>query len=726
MSDSAPPSHTSKQRHATPQGVVRDAPPPGWAKGGTVLPSLDLMQRRKSRAAHPTKLSICPLAILYLSLLIMRVPVVLGDFIRLIECGRLPYLQALNHLPPDLIRPLGRRLIGRSGLEDHDPPSFDLLWTNIRHFASTFTTVYTIDIPELNSVPVLWRCVRQMLLPPPFYVAARNLAVVVNLPTHAHKASGVSSLDDAERENANEEPAADVDPQSRNGWNDVVAPDQDDSSSDVEDAASSLFALLKAQTFQEWCQTKIGNLGKFPRCVLLMACVLVITKMRYGLDEKAKGRSEKGNIAGAAPLKEWILQLQSVLDKNGADVRNFHRPDRDPLDMDEKELDAYLTHVEQHWVLRDKNFADMDRKEGGETEMIGFTNEDDIEAGRLPELEDEHDAPPAPDGPSPNVIFAEHCDSALRTLYPTSTLSHDSKAQSRAELKRLSKLQPLQRPHQASELRQGSTDARRQDNEEMDSEDEIDHLFAEDSRREVDQPEDGLLDDGQLEDGQLEDGQLEDDRLEDDDYVDEETERASKRRRINAIISHRTNVARAARKKDGKHSKNKVAKMRKFRDKARENEARRSSNIAGFHREEVEKPKTVAGAKYQLLVPYKTDPVGAPPEPYEIVLVSAAEVVGCPLMMMDEAVTAVEHVLVALGRILDPELEPEWRERTREKRRRKRMEAEKLKRLRRRRRLSKKEQKEAERMRLENEEKEIKRAKRKAKEKLDRKMMLKR
>ena len=96
---------------------------------------------------------------------------------RLIESNKLPYISVVNLLPPTMtvhMSPETRRSLtpsvclsslfaGKLANLVQSPPSTLELNRHVRRLAKYIYLEHAIEIPELNTAPVLWRAVRAIL-----------------------------------------------------------------------------------------------------------------------------------------------------------------------------------------------------------------------------------------------------------------------------------------------------------------------------------------------------------------------------------------------------------------------------------------------------------------------------------------------------------------------------------------------------------------------------------
>ncbi|CAG8490441.1 776_t:CDS:10 [Ambispora gerdemannii] len=133
-------------------------------------------RRRKPRKIFP-EMNV-NLSILYLGCVWLRQPILLADIIKWANSDRIPYFSARTLLPKSL----------RVRLDRYNRSFEPIIMRNMHHFENIVTklvTVYNshygISFPEINMPPILYRFVREFLLPVEFYPIAKELGNLVGL-----------------------------------------------------------------------------------------------------------------------------------------------------------------------------------------------------------------------------------------------------------------------------------------------------------------------------------------------------------------------------------------------------------------------------------------------------------------------------------------------------------------------------------------------------------------
>ncbi|QRV76255.1 hypothetical protein RhiJN_19092 [Ceratobasidium sp. AG-Ba] len=114
----------------------------------------------------------------------LRVPAIYHDFIDLINSYRVPYLDVIPLLPPNMRKHLSVDL--RQRLNPSHAPTVTALHVITRRIARRLLTAHGISIPEFNAAPVLWRAVRTFQGPPLLYSMAKRLMERLEVPLTVH------------------------------------------------------------------------------------------------------------------------------------------------------------------------------------------------------------------------------------------------------------------------------------------------------------------------------------------------------------------------------------------------------------------------------------------------------------------------------------------------------------------------------------------------------------
>ncbi|KAI0719577.1 hypothetical protein C8T65DRAFT_706255 [Cerioporus squamosus] len=226
----------------------------------------------------------------------LRLPVIYMDFVRLIESYDLPYLDALRLLPENMVRHLRKQTI--QALSPHYPPTPLHLHTLTSRLAKLLYSTYDVYTPEMNAPPILWQAVRALQGLPTLYVMTKKLARVVSIPLTLHRSLAPELVRKKKKDPAYHK-------------HDSAVPE-----------------------------------------VALVAAVIVVMKMVYGLDGKPRRPREKTDLACALPALPELIQ--AIHDAEAVDLK--HAPARyfrSALDMDDKMLDDYLAFCEKALLPRE-------------------------------------------------------------------------------------------------------------------------------------------------------------------------------------------------------------------------------------------------------------------------------------------------------------------------------------------------------------------------------------
>jgi len=179
-----------------------------------------------------------------------------------------------------------------------------------------------VELLEINAAPILSRFVHELMLPPTFYVGVKSLLTFLRVDMHVLGHTVLPANTDARAKFLE-----------RNGTD----------------------AIHSTQAFSR-------NLA-MPRCVMLMAALIVMVKLRYGLDgiHRKEVPSMVGGrqvISGAPPHEEaWLDALCALHGLPSDRVWKTSSPvfapwdaSVDLLSLSDAHLDTYLTFLEQEYL----------------------------------------------------------------------------------------------------------------------------------------------------------------------------------------------------------------------------------------------------------------------------------------------------------------------------------------------------------------------------------------
>jgi hypothetical protein len=259
------------------------------------------------------------LNIIYLSLVYLRVPVMWTDIRSLIWQRKLPYLHAVYTLPVEMSRRLSHIRCARWDITR--VASTSKLHKRASKLANKLNQSFDIVFPPLNALPLLWRCTERLLLPATYYRAAKRFLAYLDLPIFPVSATA-ASYDD---------PPGTQYTKARRHRARLTVPYARDKRLMVAPRAEASVA----------------------REVVLISVVIIIAKLRYGLDgeERMEEAFHSDHWSGAPHLLAWLEALDKAKDNLAlSDVRAFSdHPEgiNDLLALDEQELDRYLDYAER-------------------------------------------------------------------------------------------------------------------------------------------------------------------------------------------------------------------------------------------------------------------------------------------------------------------------------------------------------------------------------------------
>ncbi|KAF7793654.1 hypothetical protein EIP86_004769 [Pleurotus ostreatoroseus] len=252
-------------------------------------------KKRKSRDVHRSyDAPAGNISVLMLACWTLRLPVMYMDFVRLIEAYDLPYLDPLRLLPDALATHLTKHTA--QALSPHHAPTPMHVHRLTARLAKLVYHTYSVYTPECNAAPLLWRAVRSLEGTPSLYSYAKQLSSILSLPLTLHY---------------------------------------------------SLAPKLKRIKQIDPEHHKYDNA---PVEVSLVAVVIVVLKMVYGLDGKKRIPRDGDDPACALPsFPEYMAALKAVDEPEGPSMEDVLRADStvSAPEMDDKMLDDYLDFCEK-------------------------------------------------------------------------------------------------------------------------------------------------------------------------------------------------------------------------------------------------------------------------------------------------------------------------------------------------------------------------------------------
>ncbi|PCH41046.1 hypothetical protein WOLCODRAFT_118149 [Wolfiporia cocos MD-104 SS10] len=258
-------------------------------------------RRKQLRKMYDTPAS--NIAVLMVACWTLRLPVMYMDFIRLIEAYKLPYLEPLRFLPVSMTSHLTKST-SKALSPSHAPRTLDLHNLTSR-LAKLMYAKFEVYTPEMNATPTLWRAVRALQGNPTLYTMTKKVARMLSIPVMLHR---------------------------------------------------SLAAPLQRLTKEDATWRKYDS--AVPE-VSLIATVIVVLKMVYGLDGKDRSPKERDDPACALPrLPEYLACIEQLDETTPEELRFTAASQISVLDMDAETLDQYLEFCETALLPREDRRAE--------------------------------------------------------------------------------------------------------------------------------------------------------------------------------------------------------------------------------------------------------------------------------------------------------------------------------------------------------------------------------
>ncbi|CDO75565.1 hypothetical protein BN946_scf184858.g5 [Trametes cinnabarina] len=256
-------------------------------------------RKRKHRTFGQYDAPASTVSCLVLACWTLRLPIMYMDFVKLIESYDLPYLDPLRLLPGNMTRHLRKHTV--QALSPHYPPSPLHLHRLASRLARLMYAKYDIYTPEMNAAPILWKAVRNLQGTPTLYILTKRIARVISIPLTLHRSLAPALAREKKRDPAFHK-------------QDSVVPE-----------------------------------------VALIAVVIVIMKLVYGLDGLPRHPREKDDPACALPMPSELIRAIRAAEEANEATRPPYSTDNhiSALDMDEKLLDEYLTFCEKALLPRE-------------------------------------------------------------------------------------------------------------------------------------------------------------------------------------------------------------------------------------------------------------------------------------------------------------------------------------------------------------------------------------
>ncbi|KAF9446946.1 hypothetical protein P691DRAFT_803239 [Macrolepiota fuliginosa MF-IS2] len=308
--------------------------------------------RRKTKTSRIIESSASTLAVLIIAFWQLRIPVMYRDLARIIESYELPYLDPIRLFPTSVVAHLTKH--STQALSPQRAPSTLSVHKLSARLARRLNSAYGVFTPECNAAPLLWRLTECMGGTPTLYALAKRAAYILKLPLTLHS---------------------------------ILAP-----------------GLRRIKT-KDPERHKYDNV---PPEVALMATIIIIVKMAYGLDGKPRFPDRAGDPTLALPRLDRWLALLEELNELDAGVKSTLFSSENALaigDLDERHLDEYMDFC-QHALLGPESSSDD----------IVMKNHFPINRGKARSglVEAKSPRPELPAG----VLAAEFEDAGVRRLRP--------------------------------------------------------------------------------------------------------------------------------------------------------------------------------------------------------------------------------------------------------------------------------------------------------------------
>lgn len=233
------------------------------------------------------------LAVMMVALWQLRIAVMYKDFARIIESYELPYFDPVRWLPSGMVVHLTKHSI--QALSPHHVPGTLSMHRLTARLARRMNSVYGVFTPECNAAPLLWRLTKDMGGTPTLYVLAKRIAYIMKLPLTLHS---------------------------------LLAPG------------------LRRVKLRDPEHHKYDNV---PPEAALMAALIIVLKMTYGLDGKPRYPDRAGDPALALPrVDEWQGRLKELHEFDAATKGVLFSSENvlAVADLNESLLDDYLEFCE--------------------------------------------------------------------------------------------------------------------------------------------------------------------------------------------------------------------------------------------------------------------------------------------------------------------------------------------------------------------------------------------
>ncbi|KAI9344300.1 hypothetical protein BDR26DRAFT_857571 [Obelidium mucronatum] len=118
------------------------------------------------------------LVFLYLGCLQLHLPVLLADVIKWADAGQIPYINALDNLPPEFLLHVSRNSLALKLFRKSPVPTMTTLRKRTQALMNLYQTM-GIVFPEINSPLILLRLVKVFKIPPELYICSEIVRMVI-------------------------------------------------------------------------------------------------------------------------------------------------------------------------------------------------------------------------------------------------------------------------------------------------------------------------------------------------------------------------------------------------------------------------------------------------------------------------------------------------------------------------------------------------------------------
>lgn len=133
----------------------------------------DEKEVRTKRTATGSPYLIDTICLCYMAMLLIRLPIGLGQILQWIHEEDLPYIRAIRHVPAEMRDKLPGEY--HEALDTSIILRPEILQAGVMNLCAIYSQTYGMEISPLNSIPMLYEYVKSLSLPLEVYRAAQNL-----------------------------------------------------------------------------------------------------------------------------------------------------------------------------------------------------------------------------------------------------------------------------------------------------------------------------------------------------------------------------------------------------------------------------------------------------------------------------------------------------------------------------------------------------------------------